>query len=59
MAIGDQDNDVAMIAWAGLGIAMGNGSQAARKAADWIAPPLADHGVAAAIEHFLRVARED
>lgn len=53
MAIGDQDNDVTMIAWAGLGVAMGNGSQAARQAADWIAPPLAEHGVAAAIARFL------
>ncbi|MCP4517419.1 MAG: HAD family phosphatase [Delftia sp.] len=53
MAIGDQANDVTMIAWAGLGVAMGSGSQAARDVADWIAPPLAAHGAAAAIEHFL------
>ncbi len=53
MAIGDQANDVTMIAWAGLGVAMGSGSQAARDVADWIAPPLAAHGAAAAIEHFV------
>ena len=54
MAIGDQDNDVAMIAWAGLGVALGSGSKAALDAADWVAPPLADHGAAAAIERFLQ-----
>ncbi len=53
MAIGDQANDVTMIAWAGLGVAMGSGSQAARDVADWIAPPLTAHGAAAAIEHFV------
>jgi hydroxymethylpyrimidine pyrophosphatase-like HAD family hydrolase len=58
---------VTMIAWAGLGVAMGNGSQAARDVADWIAPPLSAHGAATAIERFLltdgvfegRGARED
>jgi len=53
MAIGDQDNDVTMIAWAGLGVAMGGGSQAAQAAADWVAPPLSAHGAVAAIERFL------
>jgi Cof subfamily protein (haloacid dehalogenase superfamily) len=53
MAIGDQGNDVAMLEWAGLGVAMGNGSAAAKAAADWIAPPLGKDGVIAAIEHFL------
>jgi Cof subfamily protein (haloacid dehalogenase superfamily) len=53
MAIGDQDNDVSMIAWAGLGVAMGDGSPAARDAADVIAPPLADDGAAWAIERYV------
>jgi Cof subfamily protein (haloacid dehalogenase superfamily) len=53
MAIGDQGNDVPMIAWAGLGVAMGSGSDAARVAADWIAPPLSADGAVAAIERFL------
>jgi Cof subfamily protein (haloacid dehalogenase superfamily) len=55
MAIGDQANDVTMIAWAGLGVAMSSGSQAARAVADWIAPPLSAHGAAAAIERFLLI----
>jgi Cof subfamily protein (haloacid dehalogenase superfamily) len=50
MAIGDQDNDVSMIAWAGLGVAMGDGSPAAKAVADLIAPSLAAEGAAGAIE---------
>lgn len=53
MAVGDQDNDASMIAWAGVGVAMGNASQATRSAADWIAPPVAEDGAAVAIERFV------
>ena len=53
MAVGDQGNDTTMIAWAGVGVAMGDGSPAAKAVADWIAPSLAEDGVAAAIERFV------
>jgi Cof subfamily protein (haloacid dehalogenase superfamily) len=53
MAVGDQDNDAGMIAWAGIGVAMGNGSAAAKAAADWVAPSVSDNGVAAAIGRFV------
>jgi Cof subfamily protein (haloacid dehalogenase superfamily) len=53
MAVGDQDNDVSMIAWAGLGVAMGNASPAAKAAADVIAPPLEADGAAWAIERYV------
>jgi len=52
LAIGDSDNDVSMLAWAGVGVAMGQGTAAARAAADWIAPPFAAGGAAVAIERF-------
>lgn len=52
MAIGDQDNDAPMVAWAGLGVAMGNGSAACKAVADWVAPPLEQDGAAVAIERF-------
>ena len=39
LAMGDQDNDASMLAWAGLGIAMNTASRAAKAAADVIAPP--------------------
>lgn len=53
MAIGDQGNDVPMLTWAGVGVAIGNASPAAKAAADWIAPPFSDDGAAVAIERFI------
>lgn len=53
MAIGDQDNDIEMIAWAGVGIAMGNASLGAKAVANYIAPPVSEEGAAWAIEHFI------
>ncbi len=53
MAVGDQGNDETMVAWAGLGVAMGNASPAVKAVADWIAPPLAEDGAAVAIERFV------
>lgn len=53
MAVGDQDNDAPMIAWAGLGVAMGNASPACKAAADWIAPPVSEDGAAVALERFV------
>jgi Cof subfamily protein (haloacid dehalogenase superfamily) len=52
LAIGDSDADVPMIEWAGVGVAMGNATPAAKSAADWVAPTLAEDGAAAAIERF-------
>jgi len=46
VAVGDGDNDVAMLQAAGLGIAMGNGSAAAKAAADRIGPDAEPHGIA-------------
>lgn len=53
IAIGDADNDVEMLQWAGLGIAMGNAMPAARAAADWIAPTADKDGVAVALRRFV------
>lgn len=53
MAVGDQGNDVPMIAWAGVGVAMGNASPAAKAVADWVAPPFSEHGAAVAVERFI------
>lgn len=49
MAIGDNDNDAAMLAAVGCAVAVANATPAARQAAHWIAPSNGEHGVAAAI----------
>jgi Cof subfamily protein (haloacid dehalogenase superfamily) len=53
MAMGDQDNDVEMLAWAGLSVAMGNASDKAKAEADVIAPSVDQDGVAWAIQRFV------
>ena len=53
MALGDYDNDLDMIAYAGYGIAMGNASERVKRAAKHITLTNAQHGVAAAIRRFV------
>lgn len=53
LAIGDQFNDLEMIAAAGHGAAMPHAPQPVRAAARYIAPPLADEGVAELIERLV------
>jgi hydroxymethylpyrimidine pyrophosphatase-like HAD family hydrolase len=53
IAVGDNENDLAMVEWAGLGVAMANGAQEVKDAADWVAPSVSEGGVAAVIERFL------
>ena len=48
-AVGDSENDLAMLQAAGFPIAMGNGCAAVKEAACYIAPDNAHHGVAQAI----------
>jgi Cof subfamily protein (haloacid dehalogenase superfamily) len=53
MAVGDGENDVDMLAWAGLGVAMEDGDAAALAAADVIAPPFDRDGAAWAVERYI------
>jgi Cof subfamily protein (haloacid dehalogenase superfamily) len=53
IAIGDHENDLPMIAWAGLGLAMGNAIPSVREAADAVMPSVEEAGVAAAIERYI------
>ena len=53
MAIGDGFNDLPLIRFAGLGIAMGNAQEPVKKAADYITLSNEEDGVAAAVEHFI------
>ena len=52
VAIGDNHNDMNMVQWAGLGIAMANGSDETKEAADWVTGHQEEDGVAQAIEKF-------
>jgi Cof subfamily protein (haloacid dehalogenase superfamily) len=52
-AAGDGENDADMLEWAGLGIAMGQGHPAALAAADVIAPPVDQDGLATAIDTYI------
>jgi GntR family transcriptional repressor for pyruvate dehydrogenase complex len=53
MAIGDDDSDAALLQWAGLGVAMGNATPAAKAAADVITSSNLRDGVAEALEQYL------
>ncbi len=53
IAIGDNENDIPMLNIAGLGIAMGNSTAPARKAAAVMTLSNTDDGVAAAIETYI------
>ena len=53
MAIGDHDSDAALLHWAGIGVAMGNATPAAKGAADVITSSNLRDGVAEALEHWV------
>jgi Cof subfamily protein (haloacid dehalogenase superfamily) len=53
IAVGDSDNDISMIRWAGLGVAMGNAAPEVIAAADCVAPSVTQDGLAAVIEEFV------
>lgn len=50
MAIGDNENDLDMLTYAGIGVAMANASENAKKAADVITKSNDEQGVAYAVE---------
>jgi hydroxymethylpyrimidine pyrophosphatase-like HAD family hydrolase len=53
IAIGDGHNDMPLLEAAGLKVAMGNAPDEVKQLADYVAPSLADDGVAAAIDKFV------
>ena len=52
LAVGDADNDAPMLRWAGRGVALGQGTELARDAADVVAPSFSDGGAAWAIARY-------
>lgn len=53
ICVGDAENDVAMMEYAGLGVAMGNATDEAKAVADYITFTNEDDGVAHVIEKFM------
>lgn len=53
MAIGDQENDLAMLEFAGTGIAMGNGIESVKAISQFVTKTNMEDGVAHAIEKFV------
>lgn len=53
MAIGDSGNDIEMLKYAGLGVAMGNANEHIKKIADVITSTNAEDGVAKAINQYV------
>ncbi|MNJ54613.1 Sugar phosphatase YidA [compost metagenome] len=52
-AVGDYDNDIEMLVWAGLGVAMGNAKPHIKQIADVVTSSNEGDGVAQAIQDFL------
>jgi hydroxymethylpyrimidine pyrophosphatase-like HAD family hydrolase len=55
LAIGDAEADIGMLRLAGVGVAVGNAQAPVKAAADWVAPPAAEAGVAAAVRRYVLV----
>lgn len=53
LAIGDQENDLSMLTWAGLGLAMGNAVPVVQEAAAATLPPVSAGGVAWGLHRYL------
>ncbi len=53
MAIGDNENDISMIKFAGIGVAVSNAEACLKTHADYIAPDYESDGVAVAIKEFV------
>ena len=54
MAMGDEENDIAMLTWAGFGVAMKNATDQVKAISDMTTPLTNDeHGVAWAINTYI------
>ena len=52
MAFGDGGNDIPMLEYAGIGVAMGNAAETVARSADFVTRSVDDDGVAYALKHF-------
>lgn len=59
MAVGDAENDLDMVNWAGFGVAMGQAPPEVKAGASWVTADLDHDGAALAIEKVLRARLAD
>ena len=52
MAFGDGHNDLSMLSYAGIGIAMGSAEQRVKDKADYVTASVDDDGIFQALKHF-------
>ncbi len=52
MAFGDGENDIEMLKFAGVGVAMGNASDEVKAVADYVTDSVDDNGIENALKHF-------
>ena len=52
MAFGDGHNDIGMLTFAGIGVAMGSAEQAVKDQADYVTASVDEDGIAKALQHF-------
>jgi Cof subfamily protein (haloacid dehalogenase superfamily) len=52
MAFGDGENDMSMLRYCGIGVAMGNGKDSLKEMADYVTTSVDDDGIGNALRHF-------
>lgn len=57
IAFGDGENDISMLEYAGIGVAMGNSSERVKASADYVTGTVDEDGVRDAVEHFAHLFR--
>lgn len=57
IAFGDGGNDIEMLRYAGIGVAMGNAADEVKQAADYVTTDVDNDGIAQALQHFNLIER--
>lgn len=52
IAFGDGGNDISMLQYAGIGVAMGNADEEVKRNADYVTDPIDNDGIMNALKHF-------
>lgn len=52
MAFGDGENDIDLLTYAGVGVAMGNGGERVKQCADYVTLKASEDGITHALKHF-------